>query len=35
MGALFLEWLVFTDGFAGGKGDATESDSIEALDGHR
>ena len=33
-GALFLEWLVFTDGFVGGKG-ATEGDSIEVLDGHR
>jgi len=31
---LFLEWLIFTDGFVGGKG-TTESDSIEVLDGHR
>ena len=34
MGALFLEWIVFKDGFVGGKG-ATEKNNIEALDGHR
>jgi len=32
---LFLEWLIFAGGFVGGKGGATESDIIEALDGHR
>ena len=31
-GGLFLEWLIFTYGFIGGKG-ATESNRIEVLDG--